>query len=199
MGNEYFVGTSILKRPEGYTYADYKLWPEGERWELIQGDAWSMSPAPKRRHQTILGSLYAQLDRYFLGKPCRPHIAPVDVFLLLDSEEIESATNVVQPDAFVVCDQSKLREECIVGAPDFVLEILSLSTAMKDQTQKRLLYERSGVLEYWILNPDTYEVIIYNRKNSETFGLPRVADIRTGVSVSLFEALVLSIRPEEVT
>ena len=97
-----------------------------------------------------------------------------------------------------MCDPTKLREEGIVGAPDFVLEILSLSTAMKDQTQKRLLYEQSGVKEYWILNPETYEVLIYTRKDDKAFALPKAAYIRSAVPVSLYEGLRLQIRVEDL-
>jgi Uma2 family endonuclease len=198
MGDDMVKGTSALKRPEGYTYADYKQWPEDERWELIYGEAWSMSPAPRRKHQGQVIQIAAQLDQFFSGKPCRPHIAPVDVFLLQEGEEAEAAKTVVQPDAFVVCDPGKLTDEGVIGAPDFIIEVLSPATAMKDQTEKRLLYEAQGVREYWIINPDTFELFIYTLKENRKYGLPEVADLREAVPVRIFEGLSLKVRPEDL-
>jgi Uma2 family endonuclease len=195
------AGTSPLKHAlsggSPFTYRDYKAWPEGERWELIHGKAYAMSPAPRRFHQVLLGGLHAQLHSFFSGKPCRPHIAPVDVFLPDGDETLDEIKEVVQPDTFVVCDKSKLIEEGVLGAPDFIIEILSPSTAMKDQTQKRMLYEAKGVREYWIVNPDTFEVFIYVLKDG-SYGLPSVADLRQPVPVSIFTGLVLQARPEDL-
>jgi Uma2 family endonuclease len=194
-------GTSPLKpalssdRP--FTYRDYKTWPEGERWELIHGEAYAMSPAPRRLHQELLGGLYTQMHTFFSGKPCRTYIAPVDVFIPEGDEELDDITQVVQPDAFVVCDKTKLIDEGILGAPDFIIEILSPSTAMKDQTQKRMLYEAKGVREYWIVNPDTLEVFIYALKNG-SYGLPTAADLRQPIPVNIFAGLVLQARPEDL-
>jgi Uma2 family endonuclease len=191
-------GTSALKHPDHYTYRDYKNWPDDERWELIDGAAYDMSPAPRRLHQTILMQISSQLDTFFSGKPCWPHIAPVDVFLSDAEQGSDDAKNVVQPDAFVVCDKNKLNDQGVMGAPDFIIEILSPSTAMKDQTEKRKLYEAKGVREYWILNPDTFELFIYTLKEDGTYGLPSVADIRTPVRVNIFEGLALQVREEDL-
>jgi Uma2 family endonuclease len=197
MSEEVIKGTNPLTHPDRYTYRDYRNWPGEERWELIDGVAWDMSPAPKRRHQTILGSLYTQLSIFFSGKPCRPHIAPVDVFFIEPGQDTQDAKNVVQPDAFVVCEKDKLTDIGVVGAPDFILEILSPSTAMKDQSEKRRLYEEHGVREYWILNPDTFELFIYTLKDG-TYGLPRVVDIRSAVEVGIFDGLSLQVREEDL-
>ena len=104
---------------------------------------------------------------------------------------------MVQPDAFVVCDKSKLIDEGVKGAPDFIIEILSPSTAMKDQTEKRRLYEEKGVREYWILNPETLELFIYTLKDGR-YGLPATADIREPVAVGIFEGLSLTVREEDL-
>jgi len=197
MDEEVVPGTSPLKSDRPFTYKDYKAWPEGERWELINGEAYAMSPAPRRLHQSLLGGLFVQLDAYFSGKPCKPFIAPVDVFLPEGDESIDSIEHVVQPDAFVVCDKDKLIDEGILGAPDFVIEILSPSTAMKDQTQKRRLYEARGVREYWIVNPETLEVFMYTLKG-DAYGLPSVADLREPAPVALFPGLALKVRPEDL-
>jgi len=146
-----------------YTNADYQTWPEGERWELIGGVAYCMSPTPRIRHQGLSGSLYRALANWLQGKECAPFYAPVDVFL---PDGVEDSTEtVVQPDILVVCDGGKIGEEGIFGAPDFIAEILSPSTAYKDLSNKLKLYERSGVREYWIVNPDTGSVFRYVLKD----------------------------------
>lgn len=197
MSEAYVAGTSPSKGERPFTYADYKSWPDGERWELIDGEAYAMSPAPRRVHQSMAIQFAGQLDAFFSGKPCRPYVAPVDVFLLEADESLDDAVQVVQPDAFVVCDRSKLVDEGVRGAPDFVIEVLSPHTAMKDQTQKRRLYEKHRVREYWIVNPETFELFIYTLKN-DAYGLPSVADLREPVPVSVFPGLALKVRPEDL-
>ncbi len=197
MHEEVVPGTSPLKNDRPFTYNDYKSWPETERWELINGEAYSMSPAPRRLHQTLLGGIFVQIDAFFSGKPCRPHIAPVDVFLPEDDEALGEIEHVVQPDVFVVCDKSKLIDEGILGAPDFIIEVLSPGTAMKDQTEKRRLYESRGVREYWIVNPETLEVFMYLLRGDQ-YGLPSVADLREAVPVAIFPGLALKARPEDL-
>ena len=200
--SEVVHGTSPVKRTERYTYGDYRLWPAEERWELIHGVAHNMSPAPRRVHQAILAKVYVQLDAYFSGKPCRPYIAPVDVFLPDEGvgavEPLDQVTTVVQPDAFVVCAPEKLVDEGVRGAPDFVIEVLSPGTAMKDQSEKRKLYEAHRVSEYWIINPDTFEVFVYTLKESGGYGLPTVADLRDRVPVTRFPDLSIQVRPEDL-
>ena len=190
-------GTSPRNRSQPYTYREYRSWPEEERWELIHGEAYSMSPAPRRKHQALLGRLYGELDAFFSGQPCRPYFAPVDVFFPDAEEPLDEIKNVVQPDAFVVCDRSRLIDEGVYGAPDFIIEVLSSTTAMKDQSVKRALYEANGVREYWIVNPDTFEVFIYTL-NDGSYGLPRVADLREPVAVSIFPGLSLSVRESDL-
>lgn len=191
-------GTSPTKRPDRYTYGEYRRWPDDERWELIYGCAFGMSPAPRRRHQSLVIQIASQLDAYFTGKLCRPYIAPVDVFLSESDEPLDEVETVVQPDAFVVCAPEKLIEEGVRGAPDFIIEVLSPHTAMKDQSEKRHLYERHRVNEYWIINPDTFEVFVYTLKEDGAYGLPAVADLREGPAVGRFSGLNLLVRPQDL-
>ena len=190
-------GTSALKRTDRYTYRDYRTWPPEERWELIDGYAWSMSPAPRRVHQRLIVLIAVELQAHFAGHDCKAHVAPCDVFLVDEDESIEDARHVVQPDAFVVCDERKLIDEGVKGAPDLVIEVLSSATAMKDQTEKRNLYETHGVREYWVVNPDTFEVLRYTLSDGR-FGLPTPADLRQGVDSAIFAGLRVRVRPEEV-
>lgn len=122
-----------------YTYGDFASWPEGERWEPIDGVAYDMSPAPSPRHQVVLGELHAQFHAALRGSPCRPYLAPLDVRLPNGTEEDALVSTVVQPDLAVVCDAAKIDARGCRGAPDLLVEILSPSTAYKDQTAKHEL------------------------------------------------------------
>ncbi len=152
-------GTSALKAGEKFTLDQWRTWPEGERWELIGGVAYAMSPAPRVPHQRLSLSLSSALNAFLEGKDCEPFYAPVDVFL--PKGDPDSSDTVVQPDVFVVCDPDKVQDDGIHGAPDLVVEVLSDSTAYKDLTVKKELYERSGVQEYWLVNPQNGSVFPY--------------------------------------
>jgi Uma2 family endonuclease len=191
-------GTSPAKRPDRYSYREYRSWPDNERWELIHGAAFDMSPAPRRVHQSFVIRVASQLDRHFLGTECRPYVAPVDVFLPEADEPLDEIRTVVQPDVFVVCDSGRLIDEGVRGAPEFVVEVLSPGTAMKDQSEKRKLYAEHGVGEYWIINPDTFEVFVYFLRADQTYGLPTVADLRDGVPSTRFPELILRVSPEDL-
>jgi len=128
-----------------FTYAEYCTWDDEQRWELIDGVPYNMTPAPTTRHQRISGYLYADISEYLRGKSCTPYYAPTDV--VFDDH------NVVQPDLLVVCDKGKITEANIQGSPDLVIEILSPATGRKDRREKKALYERFGVREYIVLDP----------------------------------------------
>ncbi len=144
---------AALKLDERYTWADYCGWPDGERWEIIGGVAFDMSPAPVIRHQAVVGELYRQFDNTFINNKCRVFVAPTDVKL---SEE-----DVVEPDVFVVCETERINRTHIEGAPTLVVEVLSPSTAKKDRTIKMDLYAASGVKEFWIVDPESSVVEVF--------------------------------------
>ncbi|NUO10080.1 MAG: Uma2 family endonuclease [Candidatus Brocadia sp.] len=135
----------IKKSARKYTWNDYLSWPDDERWEIIDGVAYNMTPAPTVKHQVIAGKFFSRLEQQLTNKPCRPFIAPVDVIL--------TEYDIAQPDVFVVCDKNKITDKNIQGAPDFVIEILSPFTALKDLREKKQLYERCGVREYLVVDP----------------------------------------------
>jgi len=138
-----------------YTYQDYLQLPEGERYEVIDGDLF-MTPAPTTYHQRIIGRLFRFLDDHVrnggLGEVL---FAPCDVLL--------SETDVVQPDIFTVAKDrlAIIRENYVSGAPDLVVEVLSKGSAMRDRTLKKERYVRFGVRELWIVDPaaKTIEVL----------------------------------------
>jgi len=148
-----------------YTYADYCSWDDGKRWELIDGIAYAMVPAPTRAHQGISGNLHSQLHGFLKGKPCKLYAAPFDV--KLEAEDYDDT--VVQPDLVVICDPSKLDDKGCNGAPDLVVEILSPSTASNDWVTKLALYQKAGVREYWIVDPDSQTVSVHLLEDGRYF------------------------------
>ncbi len=156
-----------------YTYADYLTWPEDERWELIDGVAYSMAPAPTRRHQEAVGEIFRQFANQLEDRRCRVYVAPFDLRLGAPDAADAEITTVVQPDVSVYCDPSKLDERGAKGAPDLAVEVLSPHTAAKDLTVKRELYARFGVREYWVVEPLDRVLMIW-RYEEEGFGTPEI-------------------------
>ncbi|MCL2193996.1 MAG: Uma2 family endonuclease [Treponema sp.] len=136
-----------------YTYADYKNWElkDGERYELIYGEAYAMS-APNEAHQLVSGEIFKQLANHLTGKPCKVFHPPYDVRLFYQKDETDDT--VVQPDITVVCGKEKRGSEGCRGAPDLVVEILSPSNSAIEMERKFHLYEEAGVREYWVVNPE---------------------------------------------
>jgi Uma2 family endonuclease len=158
------MGLPAKKDDRLYQYRDYRAWPDDERWELIDGVAWNMSPAPSMAHQALSTEILHAI-RSFLGTGgCRVFAAPFDV-LLAESpgQETDDIPNVVQPDLSIVCDLSRLRPYGCEGAPDWIVEILSPFTSRRDMVEKLRLYERHGVLEYWVVDPGNRYIHVYVR------------------------------------
>jgi len=143
-----------------WTYEDYLAFPEdGKRYEIIEGDCF-MSPAPRTKHQIVSANLLTFLNIYLRRtRAGKVFDAPTDVIL--------SDTNVVQPDLLVVlaARAAIITEKNIQGAPDLVIEILSETTRKMDEVVKKKLYERHGVLEYWVVDPELALVKIYRLTN----------------------------------
>ena len=141
---------TALRIDNHYTYADYCMWPEDERLELIDGAVYAKA-TPTRGHQSICGEIFWQLKSYLRGKPCKAFFAPLSVRLNADTYD----DTVVEPDIFVVCDESKLQDsKGVVGSPDLIIEVLSPSTAKYDMKTKFDLYLKNRVHEYWIVDPE---------------------------------------------
>ena len=139
-----------------FTYEDYLLFPDdGRRHELIDGEHF-MTPAPSTKHQKVSGNLFSFLHAHARRtRAGEAFAAPTDVVL--------SDLDVVQPDVLFISAARRaiITEKCIQGAPDLVIEILSETTRKTDELVKRKLYERYGVREYWIVDPELESVKIY--------------------------------------
>ena len=166
-----------------HTYGDYLNWPEDVRYELIDGVAYLMAPAPARLHQEIVGELFYQVRNALEGKSCRPYIAPFDVRLPKANEADARVDTVVQPDLLVVCDPAKLDERGLRGAPDWVVEVLSPATAGHDQTVTLAAYEHGRVPEVWLVHPTDRVVTIY-RLAGEAYGRPAIHETRGTLAVA---------------
>lgn len=171
---------SMVQRNGRFTYADYVTWDDDERWELIDGEAVMMTPAPSPEHQEIVvrlsGEWYAQLR----GRSCHVYVAPTD----LTFDAAEETPTVVQPDLFVMCGTYD-REKRITGVPALVIEILSPSTARRDKIAKLALYERVGVPEYWIVDGANRVIDVF-LLDGAAYGRPKShgeGDVVTATSV----------------
>ncbi|NTU43468.1 MAG: Uma2 family endonuclease, partial [Nitrospirales bacterium] len=174
-----------IRNDRRYTYQDYCSWPDEERWEIIDGVAYNMSPAPGVKHQKITGLIYRKLADGIEGRGCSLFIAPTDVVL--------DDLNVVQPDVFVVCDKTKITEKNIQGAPDLIVEVISPSTGVKDRREKKRLYERGGVKDYILISSGDEFVEWFTLKDgkyseSQVFNWDETMSIESfGVTLNLWE------------
>jgi Uma2 family endonuclease len=188
------MGPLAEKKDGLYTYGDYLKWDDGERWELIDGVAYNMTPAPSRFHQQFSGELFFQLVSYLRNTGCKVYAAPFDVRLPEGDEADETIRTVVQPDISVICDTSKLDDKGCKGSPDLIIEILSPATARKDLKEKFLRYERAGVREYWIVDPLGKIVTVYKRSDAGLFGRPDVYGEEERIKVGIFEGLEIELQ-----
>jgi Uma2 family endonuclease len=179
-----------LKDRQQHNYGTYLQWPEDVRYELIDGDDYLMSPAPDLPHQDVTGEIYRQAANALQGKPCRAFIAPVDVRLPKHDEADELIDSVVQPDVLVVCDANKLDKRGVRGAPDWIVEVLSPSTASHDQIKKRNLYERHGVREYWLVHPIDRLLTVYRLQGDE-YGKPELSPLEGETPVGILPEIVI--------
>jgi Uma2 family endonuclease len=170
------------------TYADYVLFPDdGLRHEIIGGEHF-VTPSPVTRHQRIsLNLLY--LIQSYLEKHTTGELfgAPLDVLL--------SKFDVVVPDIVYISRERShfLTTKNLQGPPDLAIEILSPSTKSRDRRLKRDLYERAGVREYWMVDPDRDIVTVYRRTGDEAFQEPLEYGRGQSLSSPLFPGLQLSI------
>jgi Uma2 family endonuclease len=154
---------SVRKRDSEYhTYGDYLVWSRSFGDELIDGTAYVREPpSASVPHQVIVGEIYHQLAIALEKTPWRVFVAPLDVRIPASTEPDEDVATVVQPDVLIVRDIKKLDLCGLRGAPDWLTEVLSPSTAAYDRRVKIPVYERAGVREVWLIHPGNLTVTIY--------------------------------------
>lgn len=169
------------------TASDFRKLPEGTRAQLIEGEL-LMSPAPSVQHQRIVARLLILLSKYVeehqLGEVLP---APVDVYL--------EPGSVSQPDLiFISKARAAIVRDVLEGPPDLVVEVLSPGTAYYDLKKKRRVYERTGVKEYWIADPEekSIEVLV---NSPDGFSLNNRAEGSGTIRSVLLSGLSLDITP----
>jgi Uma2 family endonuclease len=172
-----------------YTYEDYRTLPEdmSRRYELLHGELY-MVPAPTTRHQRISRRLQSALNDHIRANGLGElFYALVDVILGQGTER-----EVAQPDIlFVAHARSEIiKLHGVEGAPDLVVEILSEGTAERDRGYKRTLYARSGVSEYWIVDPDAMTVEVYV-KSDEGLAGPTIFPADATLTTTLLPGLAI--------
>ena len=161
-----------------HTYGDYLEWSRDYGDEIIDGVAYVREPpSPSRIHQELVVELSHQLRCALEGRSCRVYVAPLDVRLPRSDESDDKIETVVQPDVLIVCDRGKTDERGVRGAPDWLAEVLSPSTASYDQGVKIPLYERAGVPEVWLIHPTDRTLAIY-RLEGGRYGRPIYQELK---------------------
>ncbi len=154
------VMTTIDEDRTDFTKEDYMALPENAPYELLNGKLHYM-PSPFRKHQIVSMNLSAALHFHVKkNKLGQVLAAPMDVHF--------GKKNIVQPDIIFVSNNRKsILKKFVEGAPDFLVEILSYGTKDKYFGEKKALYGKKGVLEYWVIDPDTETVEVF-KKNKNT-------------------------------
>ncbi len=169
--------------------------------EKINGQEVLMSPRPATRHSRAAGRIYGIFFQFLRKKRCE---AFFEHEVHLDDE------NVFVPDVLIICDKNKIKANWIDGAPDLVVEVLSPSTTINDRGIKKDVYERSGVKEYWIVDPSAKSIEVHYLKDGrlvldhvymifppeewERMTEEQRAAARLSVKVSLYDDLLVDVR-----
>lgn len=174
-----------LPQEKIFTIEDIYALPEGQRAELIDGYLYDVAP-PMRIHQRLVNRLSQTITNHIDSKKgnCEVYPAPFAVFLNKDDK------NYVEPDISVICDKSKLDDQGCNGAPDWVIEIVSPSTQQIDYGIKLFKYRTAGMREYWIVNPSTRTVNVYNFESESGTGQYLFDEV---IPVNIYEGLNIKI------
>ncbi len=150
--------------------------PEGKRAELIDGVIYDMAP-PSFRHQYLNTKLASKIDQYIDEKKgnCVVVSAPFAVFLDKDDK------TYVEPDISIICDINKLNEKGCIGAPDWIIEIVSPSSKRMDYFIKLFKYRTAGVREYWIVDPLKERIMVYNFETEDTLEYTFADCVKVGI------------------
>jgi len=179
-----------------YTYADYLTWADDKMRELLDGFVRLMLPAPTVQHAIVSSRLSNQLINFIdqNGGKCLVFYAPFDVRFPKNPDKTadDQIYTVVQPDICVICDRSKLEERGCLGAPDMVIEILSLSSQRYDLREKFNIYETGGVKEYWVVSPKEKGINVFILQSNGKYDAGTVYEENTHVPVRTLEGLSIN-------
>lgn len=166
----------VLRKKEIYTIEDIYALPDGERAELIDGKIYFMTP-PNTKHQTLVMDLSYQIKDYIKHSngECEVFPAPFAVFLNKNDK------NYVEPDISVICDKNKITDKGCNGAPDWIIEIVSLSSRKMDYYKKLFKYRTAEVREYWVVDPDKRTVTVYDFESDNMEEYSFGTDIPVGI------------------
>lgn len=139
-----------------YTIEYIYALPDGERAELIDGQIYYMAP-PDTWHQMILNYINTEINMYIRKNNGECEVFPAPFAVFLNDDDM----NYVEPDISVICDKNKISDKGCQGAPDWVIEIISPSSRAMDYFTKLFKYQKSGVREYWIVDPIKQRVTVY--------------------------------------
>ena len=129
---------------------------EWKRDEKINGVIYDMSPRPNYKHGVINGNIYRIIGNNLKNSMCFVFMENLDFHYHPDVND-----DYVCPDIMIVCDRKHLKGSFYNGVPRFIVETLSPSTAKRDKTEKKDIYETAGVEEYWIVSPNGTVEIYY--------------------------------------
>lgn len=139
--------------------ADNLAYQEEMRNEMLNGKIVAMSPRPAVNHNRVIGNIFYAFMGYLNGKTCEPFADGTDVYL--------TEKDRVIPDVMIICKKEIIKRNGVHGTPDLVVEVLSPGTEKRDRGYKKDLYEKSGVREYWLVEPETQTVEVYLLKSGK--------------------------------
>ena len=175
-----------------YTYQDLLEIDDGKRYEIIDGVLYEMS-SPSVTHQNIVGELYVQFYNYLKGKKCKVFISPLDV-CLSGVKNPKKEYNIVEPDITVVCDENKITDKCIMGAPNMVIEVVSKYSRKHDTFIKFNLYQHYGVKEYWIIDTEAETISQYILNEKNMYALHKIYEITEDIKVDVLKNCTISLK-----
>ncbi len=177
-GEDFVKESLAFPAKRKYTIRDYEQLPDDARAELIDGELFVME-APSFLHQRIVLRLWYQIESFLQEKKgnCVAAAAPLDV--RMDRDDY----TMLQPDVLVICDRGQITGKRVEGAPDFVCEVVSPSSASKDYIKKTEKYRAAGVREYWIIDADRRTLTTYDFAGD---GIQKSRELRGKAGVKIY-------------
>ncbi|MCC8125999.1 MAG: Uma2 family endonuclease [Clostridiales bacterium] len=174
-----------LLKEHYYTSDDYWNLPEHCRAELIDGQFYDMAP-PGLGHQRLIAQLTRIIGNYIASHRGDCEVIPAPFAVNLDASD----KNWVEPDISVICDKSKLTEKECIGAPDWIIEVVSPGSRKHDYSRKNMLYLEAGVREYWIVDPDKGRTTVYRYEQDAA---PTIFAFDQEIEVGIYHGFAITV------